>query len=138
MINSFLILFITVKAKITMVLQCVDINTPSVIWKGIERKYSLYFSNSFPSPLPHTHLPPFYLSFVKKNKSKRVRPIRKKRNWRVWKVRHSYFFSFICEFLIFITFCFNIVRICFTHNFGLSLLKTLFSAIYKYFTLQNH
>ena len=61
MTNSFLILFITIKAEIALILQGVSINTHSVM---TERKNSLHFSNSFPSPLPHTHL--FLISLKKK------------------------------------------------------------------------
>jgi len=40
------------------------------------KKYSLYFSNSFPSPLPHT--PPFSSLFQKKNILKEVEKRRRK------------------------------------------------------------
>jgi len=73
MTNSFLILLITIKAEIALILQGVSINTHYVIKKrGIgkkEEKISLHYSNSFPSPLPHTHL--FFIS-LKKNILKEV------------------------------------------------------------------
>jgi len=53
MTNSFLILFITIKAEIVLILQSVSINTHSI---KTEKKYSLNLSNSFPSALSHTHL----------------------------------------------------------------------------------
>ena len=55
------ILFVTINAKIASTLQVVNINMHSVMTK---KKNSLHFSNSFLSPLPHTHLL-FYLSLKK-------------------------------------------------------------------------
>jgi len=47
--------------------------------KGLKKKNSLHFSNSFTSRLPHTH-PIFYLSFkTKKNISKEVEKKKKKK-----------------------------------------------------------
>jgi len=75
MTNSFLILFITIKTELALILQGVSINTHSA---GTEKKrFSLHFSNSFPSSLPHTHL--FcHLSF-KKNILKEVKNKREKK-----------------------------------------------------------
>jgi len=66
MTNSFLILFITIKTEIALILQGVNINRQFVPGKGTRPKKgnSLYFYNSFSSPLPHT--PFFYLSLKKK------------------------------------------------------------------------
>jgi len=61
MTNSFLILSITIKVEISLILQGVSINTHSALTK----KKSIYFSNSFPSPPPHT--PPFLSLFKKKH-----------------------------------------------------------------------
>ena len=75
MINSFLIFFITIKVvEIALILQGVSINTHSA---GKRKKiYSIYFSNSFSSPLPHT--PPFLSLFQKKSILKEVEKKEKK------------------------------------------------------------
>jgi len=43
----------------------VSINTHSVTQKGEPKKKSLHFSNSFPSPIPYSHL--LFLSLLKKH-----------------------------------------------------------------------
>jgi len=60
--NSFLILLVTIKTGIALILKGVSINTHSVISK--KKKISLQYSDSFPSPLPRTHL--FLISLLKK------------------------------------------------------------------------
>ena len=60
--DSFLILFGTIKAEIALTLQVVNINTHFVMTR---KRNSLHYSNSFPSPLPHTHL--FLISLKKKH-----------------------------------------------------------------------